>query len=65
MQLVDISQVAHALQVSRRTVWRLVSRGMLPQPIRLSPRLVRWRVDDLARLIEGVPQEERHGRLPT
>jgi len=34
--------LAKKLQVSKRTIFRLVSAGRLPQPIRLSKRTVRW-----------------------
>lgn len=35
-------ELAARLGVSRRTVSRLVSAGILPQPIRFSRRLIRW-----------------------
>jgi predicted DNA-binding transcriptional regulator AlpA len=35
-------QVAIMLNMSRRTVWAMTSRGLLPQPIHLTKRLTRW-----------------------
>ena len=34
--------VAGLLQTSKRTVWRMVASGALPQPFRFSRKLVRW-----------------------
>jgi len=39
---VDAKTLADKLGISRRTLFRLVSAGKLPQPIRLSKRTVRW-----------------------
>jgi len=39
---VDAKTLADKLGISRRTPFRLVSAGKLPQPIRLSKRTVRW-----------------------
>ena len=38
----DIKQLAELCQVSERTVRRLVDASILPPPIRLGPRTVRW-----------------------
>jgi predicted DNA-binding transcriptional regulator AlpA len=35
-------QVAAAFQISERTVVDLVARGVLPQPVRLTRKTVRW-----------------------
>ncbi|SLN19833.1 Helix-turn-helix domain protein [Falsiruegeria litorea R37] len=40
------ADVADHLNVSRRTVWRVVERGDLPEPIRLG-RIVRWSLASL------------------
>ena len=66
--LVDATVVAELLGISPRTVWRLLSAGKLPKPVRLG-RSVRWR----KRLVEdwvsqgcpqpgyrfGVPKDQR------
>lgn len=55
MFLTDV-QVAKRYGVSRPTVWRWVSTGKLPQPIRFSRGCTRWRIDQLeafeARMME-------------
>ncbi len=48
----DTKQLAALLGVHPRTVVRLVQRGELPPPIRLGPRILRWRVTDIERAIE-------------
>lgn len=44
--LVPVDTVAHLLQVSKRTVWRLVSAGKLVSPLRVGGS-VRWRIQDI------------------
>ena len=44
--LIDVDDVAFMLKVSKRTVWRYLSMGLLPEPIRFRPGRqgggVRW-----------------------
>ena len=51
-RMIDVTEVATILNVSTRTVWRLVSSGDLPQPIRFG-RNVRWRCSDIEAWIEA------------
>jgi excisionase family DNA binding protein len=51
LRMIDVTQVATILDISTRTVWRLVSSGELPQTIRFG-RNVRWRVSDIEAWIE-------------
>jgi excisionase family DNA binding protein len=51
-ELFTSRQVARLLKVCRRTVWRKVQRGELPQPLRLGRRLVRWRADEIRAYLE-------------
>lgn len=41
------ASLADALDVSESTIHEMVRRGVLPQPIRLSPGCVRWRWEDV------------------
>jgi excisionase family DNA binding protein len=45
--LIDVREVAELLGVNARTVWRMAQTGDIPAPIRLSERIVRWRLSDL------------------
>lgn len=49
---IDTKQLAATLGIHPRTVARLVQRGELPPPIRLGPRILRWRVTDLEKALE-------------
>jgi predicted DNA-binding transcriptional regulator AlpA len=42
-------QLAKRYDVSRSTVWRWASRGILPEPVRISPGVTRWRFDEIER----------------
>ncbi|MDX9911441.1 MAG: helix-turn-helix domain-containing protein [Phycisphaerales bacterium] len=45
--VVSVREVAELLGVNPRTVWRMAQTGDIPAPIRLSERVVRWRLSDL------------------
>ena len=53
--LLTAEEVAAMLNVSERTLWRLLSAGKLPQPVRFG-RSTRWKATELAHWIEkGCP----------
>jgi excisionase family DNA binding protein len=55
--LVTARQVATILQVSNRTLWRMLSAKRLPAPIRVGG-IVRWRVDAIETWIAaGCPEQ--------
>ena len=45
--------VSALLGCSPATVWRMVQRGELPAPRRLSPRVTAWNVGDLRKALAG------------
>ncbi|TVQ30013.1 MAG: helix-turn-helix domain-containing protein [Phycisphaeraceae bacterium] len=47
MALLTAREVADLLGVHVRSVWRMSQTGDIPAPIRLSERVVRWRLADL------------------
>lgn len=51
-QMIDVREVATILKVSTRSVWRLVAREELPQPLRAG-RSVRWRLSDIESWIDA------------
>ena len=54
--LLTVKQAAAMIQVSRASFWSLHSAGRVPLPIRLSPRVVRWRRSELdAWILAGCP----------
>lgn len=53
--LIPASEVARLLGISKRTLWRLLSAGKLPAPVRLGNN-VRWRLDEVEHWIsQGCP----------
>lgn len=50
-QLITAEELAKLMQVSERTLWRLLSGGKLPQPVRIG-RNTRWRLAEVTEWIE-------------
>lgn len=56
--LIDVHEVARLTQISERTIWRLRSAELMPQPVRLGGS-VRWRREEiLCWISEGCPQPQ-------
>jgi len=51
-QLIRAEDVARMMGVSERTLWRLLSAGKVPQPVRIG-RSTRWRLAEVRQWIEG------------
>ena len=45
--LLRIGTVCKLVGVSRSTVYRWISEGSFPEPVRVSERAVRWQIDDI------------------
>lgn len=57
--LLSAKHVANILQISTRTLWRLLSAGGIVSPVKLG-RSVRWRKDELMRWIaDGCPSRSK------
>ena len=50
--LLTADEVASRLRCSRRSLRRYVKRGLLPEPIRLSPSKCLWRASDIQRFLD-------------
>jgi excisionase family DNA binding protein len=60
--LLPARQVAKLLQISPRTLWRLLSMGGIVSPVKLG-RSVRWRKDELMQWIaDGCPSRTNNKR---
>ena len=58
-QLLDSNGVASLLKVNRKHVERLRAENLLPQPIELGPRTIRWRAADIDQWIaDGCPSQD-------
>lgn len=51
-RLLRAGEVAKIIAVSTRTLWRLVSTGKFPQPVRIGGN-TRWRAGDVYRWIQN------------
>ena len=51
VQLLDVRQVAELLCISIPTAWRYVKAERIPQPVRISASVIRWRLRDLERFL--------------
>lgn len=54
---VRVDVVAGLIGASRATIYRMVSRGRLPAPRKLSPGVSAWRVGDLRQSLAAMVQE--------
>ncbi len=64
MELLNVNQLAEALGISVRSVWRGFDSGLLPRPVRLG-KSVRLSADVLAAWIDaGCPNVRRTGWAP-
>ena len=54
-RLLKIIEVQEMTGLSRASVYKKVADGLLPRPVRLSLRCVRWRASELQAFIEGLP----------
>jgi prophage regulatory protein len=63
--LLTVREVAARLGISRWTVWRMATEGILPPPIRLGRRIIRWRIADIEQALRDatlcVPSKDDGG----
>ncbi len=55
-RLLSLRDVAQLLSCSPRTIMRYHDQGILPSPVRLNGRTLRWREKDLIRFVEEAAQ---------
>jgi len=51
-QLISAEELANLLAISERSVWRRLSGGDIPEPVRIG-KSVRWRLTEIIAWIEG------------
>ncbi len=51
--LVSVKEIQKILGISRSAWLKGVKDGYYPQPVRLTPRTVRWRLQDIRHLVEN------------
>lgn len=57
-KLLNDKDVAEKLAISRASVWRFVSEGKLPRPVRLSESTQRWKASELNSYLASLQAEE-------
>jgi predicted DNA-binding transcriptional regulator AlpA len=55
---VRLPQVLKVFPISKSSWWAGVADGRYPQPVKLSPRVTAWKVEDIRRLIADLGQEQ-------
>lgn len=50
--LIPVEQLAEMLNLSTRTVWRMLAAGRIPEPVRIGGS-VRWRLDLVREWVEA------------
>jgi predicted DNA-binding transcriptional regulator AlpA len=64
--LVDADTTAQLMSISQRTLYRLICEKAIPEPLRISGRLLRWRLGELLEWIEaGCPHTKHWTYSPT
>jgi predicted DNA-binding transcriptional regulator AlpA len=64
-RLFDINDVKDLLGMGRSGVYHLLSEGRLPEPIRFSTKVIRWRADEFYEFLEqtgGRPQLGKYSK---
>ncbi len=57
-RLLTAQEVAHRLKIGVKTLYRLTRAGVVPEPLRLSRKLLRWREEDIERWLKERPRED-------
>jgi predicted DNA-binding transcriptional regulator AlpA len=55
LRLASILAPRGPIPISKSTWWAGVKSGRFPKPVKLSPRITAWRVEDIRALIEKAP----------
>lgn len=48
-----LPQVLHALGIGKTCLWDGIKEGRFPKPVKISPRVSVWRVEDIRELINS------------
>ena len=61
-ELVTSDGFAELLQVSKRTLFRLRAKGVLPAPVEISTNIIRWRSEDVQAYLNGLQPRKARAR---
>ena len=51
--LLTVKSVAALVTFSARKIWRDVAAKLFPRPIKLGPKITRWKKSDVLRFLDG------------
>ena len=55
VQLLSIGQVSACIGRCRASIYADIKKGLFPPPVKLSPRMSRWREDSIQEWINNLP----------
>lgn len=58
-QLLCLRDLSRLYRVSRATLYRMLARGELPQPITVSLRAKRWKASEIEKILAEINSHER------
>lgn len=61
--LLPLHEVIRATSLSKATIYRLLQKSAFPAPLRLSPRRVAWRAEDISAWRAGFSPEAANSTL--
>jgi len=60
--VVRMSRLVEMIGLSRSTIWKLLSEGKFPKPIRLGSRSIAWRINDIEEWLQSRQELTSHRR---
>jgi prophage regulatory protein len=60
--VVRMSRLVEMIGLSRSTIWKLLSEGKFPNPIRLGSRSIAWRINDIEEWLQSRQELTTHRR---
>ena len=57
-ELLTAEEFARVLAVSKRTLFRLRSKNLIPTPVVISAKIIRWRTRDVRAYLNGLPERK-------
>jgi predicted DNA-binding transcriptional regulator AlpA len=61
--LLTVTQVAEMCGISPTSWWRLVSKGIAPEPVHPTPGVTRWKLESVLKYVDGLKPKRRTPRV--
>ena len=56
IRLLTCRQVQRVCGLSKSTLYRLMRTGVFPEPLKIGPKAIRWRADEIQEWVESRPR---------